>query len=108
MESKDIIRRCMKAKGVTQEELAKLMGYSSQSGVTGILNRHKSMRVSNLVYMLNILGYEIIVADKETGERIGKVTDKYTKNTVKKPTKEPVAEVTEVRKKEIPVFQYGK
>lgn len=99
MNAKEFIRKGMKAKGITQEDLAKRMGYASQSAVSGLLNRYKSMRVNNFVEVMNHLGYEVYVFDKETGARVGKVTDKFEKNAVKEKP---------VEKKEIPVFQYGR
>lgn len=87
MTAKEFIRKGMKAKGVTQEELAKRMGYASQSAVSGLLNRYKSMRVNNFVEVMSILGYEVYVFDKETGDRIGQVTDKFEKNEVKNENK---------------------
>lgn len=108
MTEKELIRRGMKAKGVTQEELAKMYGYTVQSTIGTILKPGTSMRVDVMVRMLDLLGYEVKIFDKETGEKLGRITSKITAPTKhkKKPVEEPVTKVKE--SKPIPVFQYGK
>lgn len=117
MNEKEVIRRVMKAKGVTQEELRKMCGYTSQGVISNLLNRSKSMRVDILVRMLDLMGYDVMVFDRESGEKIGKLTSKvtspkkYKKGEKKVEESEEVVETTEPVEKtrvEIPVFQYGK
>lgn len=60
---KDIIRKCIKERQWTQQDLAEAMGYSSQGSVGQMLSR-PSMRVDTLVKVLDILGYDLIVKDR--------------------------------------------
>ena len=60
MTEKDIVREIMKNKGISQKELAKLLGYNTQSGVAERL-AGKSMRVDTFVSFLEVLGYKLVV-----------------------------------------------
>ena len=60
MTEKDIVREIMKNKGISQKELAKLLGYKTQSGVAERL-AGKSMRVDTFVSFLEVLGYKLVV-----------------------------------------------
>lgn len=73
MKAKDIIKTAIAVRGTTQEELAKKLGYSYQSGITNIVNR-KDIRVSNLTKLLNAMDYEVVVKDRRTGKVLGEVT----------------------------------
>jgi len=55
-----IIRDVMKQDGVTQQNLADLLGYRSNSAVAGRLSA-PHISAEKLVEMLNALGYEVIV-----------------------------------------------
>lgn len=65
MNSKDVVKDIMKYAGYSQSELAEKAGYASQSNVTGILNRSSSMRVDSLVQMVEAMGFEVIVRNKQ-------------------------------------------
>lgn len=110
MTEKELIRRGMKVRGVTQEELAKKYGYTTQSSVGNILNHHTSMRVDVMARFFDLLGYDIYVLDRETGEQLGRITSRITKPKKYKIKEEPKEEVKEEVKevKEIPTFNYGR
>lgn len=61
----EIIRKILKAEGVSQQELADRMGVFRQS-ISQMLNRESaSMRFSSFQNLIKTLGYEIIVRKKE-------------------------------------------
>lgn len=65
MTAKDVVKTIMIDKSWSQSKLASEAGFESQSNVTGILNRGTSLRVDNLVKMVNAMGYKIVVVPKE-------------------------------------------
>ncbi len=69
MNAIEVVFTCLKEKNTTQEQLAHLLGYKSQSGLANRL-RGNSLRVDTLVKILTGLGYTLVVkpytfADKE-------------------------------------------
>lgn len=66
MVAKDIVKDIMKNKEISQSKLAILAGFNSQSNITGILNRGTTMKVTNFVQMLSVMGYKIMVVPNET------------------------------------------
>ena len=64
MDAKEAIRAAMKVCGWSQETLAKECGMKRQSNITGILNRGSSLRVDNLLQMVNAMGFELVLRDK--------------------------------------------
>jgi len=107
MNEKEILRRGMKVRGLTQLDLAKKFGYKTQSSVSNVLNKHKSMRVDVLARMLDILGYDIWVIDKETGEHLGRITTQMKAPKKYKATT-PIKEIDIDSLPEVPMFEYGK
>ena len=69
MEVKSIeqgIREVMQQKGVSQTKLAELLGYKTVAGITNRLDTGKnSLRFDIAFKFLNVLGYEIVIRDKE-------------------------------------------
>lgn len=61
MDAKQIIRNLMVKTGTSQEKLAKKSGMKSQSNITGILNRCKSLRVDTLEQLIAAMGYKMMV-----------------------------------------------
>ena len=61
MKSNEVVRAVMSADGITQMELAKKLGYKTQSGVGNALNRENGMRVDVFVKMMNAMGYDVVV-----------------------------------------------
>lgn len=57
---RDVIRTVMDECGITQQELADLMGYSTQSAVSQIKNR-KRCSLEKVVAALNKMGCTLIV-----------------------------------------------
>lgn len=68
MEAKDIIYTAMKTRGYTQSMLADLAKLKRVSNVSEML-RSNSMRVDNFVKLLNAMGYEVIVKDKNSSNK---------------------------------------
>lgn len=68
MTASESVKEIMKKHGVSQELMAKRAGYKYQSNVTGILNRGASMRVDNLLKMINAMGCELIIRDRKDGD----------------------------------------
>lgn len=64
MKAKDVIKDIMNTRRWSQSKLAEEAGFKSQSNVTGILNRGNSIRVDNLIQMVESMGCEVIVRDK--------------------------------------------
>lgn len=75
MHTKDIVKEIMRIRGWSQSKLADEAGFKSQSNVTGILNRHSSMRADNLVQMVEAMGCEVIIRDKMGSGKEWKVSD---------------------------------
>lgn len=67
MTAKDIVKEIMGVRNWSQSRLAKEAGFKSQSNVTGILNRGSSLRVDNLVQMIEAMGCELVIRDKNAG-----------------------------------------
>lgn len=63
MTDRDIIRKIMKERGITQEEVAKKLGYAQQSGVGNRLNQRGSMSTSSFAKFLKALGCRLQVVD---------------------------------------------
>lgn len=64
MTAKDIVKEIMSVRKWSQSKLAEEAGFKSQSNVTGILNRGSSLRVDNLVQMIEAMGCELVIRDK--------------------------------------------
>lgn len=64
MTAKDIVKEIMGVRKWSQSKLAEEAGFKSQSNVTGILNRGSSLRVDNLVQMIEAMGCELVIRDK--------------------------------------------
>lgn len=63
MKANDIIYATMKTRGINQTMLAEEAGLKRQSNVSEML-RSKSLRVDNFVLLLESMGYELVVRDK--------------------------------------------
>ena len=110
MKPHELIRKGMRERGMSQETLAKKLGFKYQSGITNRLNSTTSMRVDGFVRMCEAMGYEVIIRDKENMKVLGRVTrdpGAVPKNKGKVVEKKP-EEVVEQPKIEIPVYEYKK
>lgn len=67
MTAKDVVKEIMGVRKWSQSKLAEEAGFKSQSNVTGILNRGTSLRVDNLVQMIEAMGCELVIRDKTAG-----------------------------------------
>ncbi len=54
------IKAVLDDKGMTQVELARVLGYSSQAGVSGIITRQRTS-LDKFVAVANALGYRVVV-----------------------------------------------
>lgn len=64
MNEKDVLREVMKDRGLSQQALADLMGYKTQSGIGNILSGG-SFRVDTFKRLLGAMGYKLIVKGEE-------------------------------------------
>lgn len=64
MNEKEILKVVMKERKVTQEQLAKKLGYAAQAGVGRLLSRDGSLRVDTLVKLLSALDYDVVIRDR--------------------------------------------
>lgn len=68
MDDKAIVREAMKVRGINQQMLAQQAGLKYQSNVGGML-RSEHMRVDNFFKLLNAMGFDIIVKDRNGQNR---------------------------------------
>ena len=64
MKEADIIRAVMKETGTTQVTLTELLGYGHQSSVSGRINSPR-MSVERFSAMIDAMGYEVVVREKQ-------------------------------------------
>lgn len=64
MNASEIVKKAMKADGITQKELAVALDLSSQQSIGNMLARRNGMRIDNFVKMMDKMGYEIVVRKK--------------------------------------------
>lgn len=64
----DVLHTAMKVRGYTQKMLAESLGYASQSGVA-MMVKSGNMQVSALLTILNALGFDVIVKDRNGSNR---------------------------------------
>ncbi|MFM1525258.1 MULTISPECIES: helix-turn-helix domain-containing protein [Helcococcus] len=67
MNDKQIIKEYIIHKNTTQTALASQLGYKNQSGIGNILMNKNAVRADILFNIINALGGEIIIRDKESG-----------------------------------------
>lgn len=63
MTEHEVAKKVMKDSGTTQVQIAEAVGMKSQ-GAVGNWLQGKSMRVDNLVRLLDVCGYDLIVRDR--------------------------------------------
>lgn len=68
MNEKDIIRAAMNVRGYNQTMLAEQAGLKRQTNVSEML-RSRSIRVDNFVKLMNAMGFEVIVKDKNSANK---------------------------------------
>ena len=67
MTEREILIEAMKTRGFTQQMLADAIGVRRQSNISELL-RSKSMRTGNFVKLLDALGFDVIVKDRNSNE----------------------------------------
>ena len=65
MYEKEILREVMQLHGITQTELAKMLGYKNQSSVGSILMRN-NISIENLVRILHVLDCDLIIRGRKS------------------------------------------
>lgn len=73
MNAKEIIKNILVMRGWSQKKLAEEAGFKGQSNVTGYLNRGTSLRVDNLIQMIEAMGCEVVIRDKMGSKKEWKV-----------------------------------
>ena len=68
MTEKEIIRKAMEVRGINQTMLAPKAGLKRQSNISEML-RANSMRVDNLLLLLNAMDFDLIVKDRNGSNR---------------------------------------
>lgn len=68
MTEKQIVKECLKQQGWSQETLANMAGYNTQSAIGNRLSGKKSMRVDILVKLLSCMGYEVVIRSTSTNK----------------------------------------
>lgn len=81
MNAKEVVRAAIMQREISQEELAKKLGYKHQSGISNALGS-PYMRVATLQKILESLGYDIVVVDRGTGEILGAIEESQGKRTL--------------------------
>ena len=74
MTSKEIVINAMRQRGINQTMLAEAAGLKRQTNVSEML-RSSSMRVDNFVKLLSAMGYEVIVKDKKSDNKVNWIVD---------------------------------
>lgn len=70
MDAKDIVKQTLKEKGISQTQLASMLGYTAAAGVTNRLcASSKDMSCALFAKMLDVIGYEVVVQPKTSGKR---------------------------------------
>lgn len=64
----ELIKRAMKTRGYTQQMMADELGYARANGV-GMAISGRNMRIDILVRMLDVLGFDVIVKDRNGSNR---------------------------------------
>ena len=66
MTAREVVKEKMLLKKVSQNNLAEMAGFKSQSNVTGILNRGTTMKVDNLELLVSAMGFKIAIIPDES------------------------------------------
>lgn len=75
MKASEIIKSIMKDRKWSRETLAQEVGYKRQSNIGALLDRGASMRVDNLVKLVEAMGCEVVVRDKMGDRKEWRITE---------------------------------
>lgn len=64
MTGKEVIRAALAKTGISQMELSEMLGYKNKTSVGAILNKNSNLRTDVFVKWLDMLGFEVIIRDK--------------------------------------------
>ena len=73
MKMSDIIKKAMKARGFTQEQLRDVLGVSNQNVISARINSDNP-KIGTVVEILDALGYEMVIRPKRNPEERDVVT----------------------------------
>ena len=68
MNEREIIRIALKSRGYTQAMLASMLGFKGQNAVSERL-RGNAINVDTLLKILNAMGYELVIRDKNKSNK---------------------------------------
>lgn len=72
MNCRNALEKIMKEHGITQVELADMVGYRGQTSISGALQR--DMKISTLYMLVDAMGYDLVLIDRESKiERVGMI-----------------------------------
>lgn len=70
MDAKEIVKQALKERGISQTQLASMLGYTAAAGVTNRLcASSKDISCDLFAKMLDTIGYEVVVQPKTQGKR---------------------------------------
>ena len=70
MDAKEIVKQALKERGISQTQLASMLGYTAAAGVTNRLcASSKDISCDLFGKMLDTIGYEVVVQPKTQGKR---------------------------------------
>lgn len=74
MTEKEIVRQAMEIRGFTQTVIAEKLGFKKPSSISDKLgDRSGNLKVEWMVQMLDVLGYDVIVKDRNTNGQTWKI-----------------------------------
>ena len=68
MELRDILKKMMTRRKMTQADVAEAAGFKNQSNVSMILKSGNRMKIENLLRMTEALNCDLVIRDNESGE----------------------------------------
>lgn len=75
MDEKQAVRNVMYEKRITQTELAEKAGFKAQSNIASLLSpTRKGIQFDNLFRIINALGCELVIRDKEDPTMVWPIT----------------------------------
>lgn len=69
MNGGEIIKEAIKQRGFTQKMAADMAGYSGQSSLAELIRKGNRMWLENFVKVLDSMGYEVVVKDKNSANK---------------------------------------
>ena len=70
MTDKEAVKQLMKDMGWSQAKLASEAGYKYPTNVANMLNRHKGLRIDNMLKLIQTMGGQIVVRGADGTEYV--------------------------------------